>query len=67
MSRKWLVGSNTAKADGPSFKTKREAVQYGRAKLQGIFFVWKADLLQWERERNGARLRESMRLEGGTQ
>jgi len=49
MSKKWLVGSNTAKADGPSFKTKREAIQYGRAKLQGIFFVWQADLLQWKR------------------
>lgn len=61
MARKWLVGTNTAKSDGPAFKTKREAVDYGRARIDGIFIVWKAEVSQWEKERNGARLRASLR------
>lgn len=66
MTRKWLVGTNTAKSDGPAFKTKREAVEYGRAHIDGIFIVWKAELMQWEKEKNGALLRGSALLKDAT-
>lgn len=42
--KKWLVGTNTADTTGPSFKTKREALDYGREHIRGIFFVWKNPL-----------------------
>ena len=61
MARKWLVGTNTAISNGPSFKTKREAIEYGRAKIDGIFIVWKADMSQAEKEKNGSRLRAWLR------
>ena len=61
MARKWLVGTNTAKIDGPSFKTKREAIEYGRRYIHGIFIVWKADLHEGQKAENGARLRAWLR------
>ena len=61
MARKWLVGTNTAKVDGPSFNTKREAIEYGRRYIDGIFIVWKADISQAQKEKNGARLRAWLR------
>lgn len=64
MTRKWLVGTNTAKKDGPVFKTKREAVAYGRSHIDGIFMVWKEELSQAEKEKNGAHLRASLRDDG---
>lgn len=65
MARKWLVGTNTAKIDGPSFKTKREAIEYGRRYIDGIFMVWKADLHEGEKAKNGARLRAWLRDTAG--
>lgn len=48
MAAKWLVGTNTKQSNGPAFKTKREALEYGRANIEGIFFVWKATITSWE-------------------
>ena len=47
MAAKWLVGTNTKQTTGPAFKTKREALEYGRVNIEGIFFVWKATVHLW--------------------
>ena len=46
---KWLVAIDTRNTDGPSFKTKREAVEYGRRVFDGIFIVWKRPLARENR------------------
>jgi hypothetical protein len=38
---KWLVSDTSTRAPVARFKTKREAVQYGRDCFVGVFFVWK--------------------------
>jgi hypothetical protein len=38
----WLATDTSTKTTtGPRFKTKREAVAYGRRVFNGIFIVWK--------------------------
>ncbi len=38
---KWLVSNTSTKEPMARFRTKREAMDYGRT-LGGLFFVWKA-------------------------
>jgi hypothetical protein len=40
-SKPWTAGTNTRDNNGPTFKTKREAIEYARRTFSGIFFVWK--------------------------
>jgi hypothetical protein len=58
MSQKWLVGHSTRDPKG-AFKTKREAIDWALDNLTGIFIVWKAELSQAQKERNGVMLRAS--------
>lgn len=37
---KWFVGTDTTDTSSPTFKTKREAIEYGRKNLV-VFIVWK--------------------------
>lgn len=45
---KWLVSTDT-RVSMMSFKTKREAVEYGRRVFDGIFIVWKRPLARENR------------------
>jgi len=43
----WLAtDKSTKETTGPRFKTKRDAIAYGRKFLSGIFIVWKVDTIK---------------------
>lgn len=48
MAAKWLVGTNTKEGTGPAFRTKKAAIAWGREHFSGVFFVWKARVLDWK-------------------
>ena len=56
MAQKWLVGYST-KNPQRAFKTKREACNWALENLIGTFIIWKAELSQAQKEKNGAGLR----------
>ena len=38
---KWLFSDTSTKEPKAQFRTKRAAIEYGKAKANGIFIVWK--------------------------
>lgn len=60
MAQKWLVGYST-KNPQRAFKTKREACNWALENLIGTFIVWKAELSQAQKEKNGHALRAWLR------
>jgi hypothetical protein len=42
-SKLWTATTDTSKKDSPCFRTKREAIEYGRRTFSGIFFVLKKE------------------------